>query len=62
VLLKPMRGFGRFASAARFCPAFDAVRQYFRARSSNQKLLPPAEQRRHFRQRFIGLLTFDQAA
>jgi putative transposase len=58
----PMRGFGSFASAARFCPAFDEVRQYFRARSTNQKPLPLAEQRRHFRQRFIDLLTFYQAA
>ena len=58
----PMRGFGSFASAARFCPAFDEVRQYFRARSTNQKPLPLAEQRRHFRQRFIALLTCYQAA
>ncbi len=26
----PMRGFGSFASAARFCPAFEEQRQYFR--------------------------------
>ena len=27
----PMRGFGSFASAARFCSAFDELRQYFRS-------------------------------
>ena len=27
----PMRGFGSFASAARFCSAFEEQRQYFRA-------------------------------
>jgi transposase-like protein len=58
----PMHGFGSFASAARFCPAFDEVRQYFRSRSTNQKSLPLAEQRRHFRQRFIALLACYQAA
>ncbi len=31
----PMRGFGSFASAARFCPVFDEVRQYFRTRSGS---------------------------
>src|SRR5216684_604864 len=30
----PMRGFGSFESAARFCPAFDEVRHYFRARTT----------------------------
>src|SRR5690349_17301791 len=57
----PMRGFGAFTSAARFCTAFDEVRQYFRTRSSSQKPLPLAEQRRQFRQRFIDLLGCYQA-
>jgi putative transposase len=54
--------FGSFASAARFCPAFDEVRQYFRVRSTNQQPLPLAEQRRHFLQQFIDLLVCYQAA
>jgi putative transposase len=29
----PMRGFGNFTSASRFCRAFDEVRQFFRVRS-----------------------------
>lgn len=58
----PMRGFGSFASAARFCPAFDEVRHYFRTRSTFQKSLPLAEQRRHFHQRFIDLFTCFQPA
>ncbi len=52
----PLRGFGSFASAARFCPAFDEVRQYFRSPSTKQKSRPLAEQRRLFRQRFSALL------
>jgi len=30
----PMRGFGSVASASRFCRAFNAVRQFFRARTT----------------------------
>jgi putative transposase len=51
-----MRGFGSFSSAALFCPIFDELRQYFRDRSTNQQPVPLAEQRRHFRQRFIDPL------
>jgi putative transposase len=58
----PMRGFGSFASAARFCPAFDEVHQYFRLRSTSQKPLPLAEQRGHFRQRFTALIACYWAA
>src|SRR5512142_3363367 len=52
----PMRGFGSFVSAARFCTMFDELRQYFRSRITSEKALPLAEQRRHFRQRFNDLL------
>src|SRR5947208_13202670 len=31
----PMRGFKAFASAARFCSAFDELRQYFRPHASS---------------------------
>jgi transposase-like protein len=58
----PMRGFGSFAGAARFCTAFDELRQHLRARTTSQKSLPLAEQRRHFRQRFNDLLASYQTA
>ena len=58
----PMRGFGSFAGAARFCTVFDELRQYFRSRSISQKSLPLPEQRRHFRQRFNELVASFQAA
>jgi putative transposase len=49
----PMRGFGSLASAARFCPAFDEVRHYFRARSTSANQTPPlSEQRQTFHQRW----------
>src|SRR5579859_6976977 len=57
----PMRGFGSFAGAARFCTVFDELRQYFRSRSISQKSLPLPEQRRHFRQRFNELVASFQA-
>ena len=40
----PMLGFGNFAAAARFCEAFDALRQYFRVRSRYNESVPLAEQ------------------
>ena len=55
----PMRGFGSFASAARFLAAFDELRQYFRARSINQKTLPLSEQRCQFKRRFADLFITD---
>ncbi|GHO63692.1 hypothetical protein KSC_025840 [Ktedonobacter sp. SOSP1-52] len=44
----PMRGFGNFASAARFCRAFDELRNYFRPRSLMRETLFLPEQRRLF--------------
>src|SRR6266567_4884541 len=41
----PMRGFGRFSSAARFCRAFDEVRQFFRFRTTMNQSVPLAQQR-----------------
>ena len=58
----PMRGFGTFTSAARFCTVFDELRQYFRSRTSSQKALSLSEQRRHFRQRFNTLMASYPAA
>lgn len=51
----PMRGFGNFESASRFCSAFDEQRDYFRWRSKPKEKVPLCEQRRLFRQRFGAL-------
>ena len=58
----PMRGFGRFASAARFCSAFDELRHYFRARQRRGQSVPLAEQRRLFVTRWRSLMAEMQAA
>jgi putative transposase len=51
----PMRGFGSFDSASRFCRAFDEQRDYFRYRSRPKEKVPLSEQRLMFRQRFGAL-------
>jgi transposase-like protein len=51
----PMRGFGSFGSASRFCSAYDEQRDYFRYRSKPKENVPLAEQRRLFGQRFGAL-------
>jgi putative transposase len=51
----PMRGYGSFESAARFCPAADEVRHYFRYRKRMGETVPLAEQRHVFRQRWDAL-------
>ncbi len=51
----PMRGFGSFESASRFCQAFDEQRDYFRCRSKPNEKVPLTEQRCMFRQRFDSL-------
>ncbi len=51
----PMRGFGNFAAAARFCRAYDEQRNYFRARTRAKETVSLGEQRRLFRQRFAAL-------
>jgi len=57
----PMRGFGSFRAASRFCSAFDELRYYFRYRTKPKEKVPLSEQRRMFRQRFgalqYGLMT-----
>jgi putative transposase len=57
----PMRGFGSFQSASRFCSAFDEQRDYFRYQTKPKETVPLAEQRRMFRERFgalqYGLMT-----
>lgn len=51
----PMRGFGSFQSASRFCRAFDEQRDYFRYRTKSKEKVRLAEQRQMFRQRFEAL-------
>ena len=51
----PMRGFGSVTSAARFCRAFDEVRQFFRVRTTMKQHVSLAEQRARFRQRLDAL-------
>jgi putative transposase len=53
----PMRGFGSFQSASRFCRAFDEQRDYFRYRTKPKQTVPLAEQRRTFRER-LGALQY----
>ena len=53
----PMRGFGSFASAARFCSAFEELRQYFRAVSQSGDHVPLTEQRCRFRECWATIMT-----
>ncbi len=59
----PMRGFGNFDAAARFCRAFDEQRCYFRLRTVMRQRVPPLdEQRREFRVRWTELMRSAMAA
>ena len=58
----PMLGFGRFESAARFCSAFEELRQYLGARQRRGQTVPLPEQRRLFVQRWRLLIAEMQAA
>ncbi len=51
----PMCGFGNVASAARFCRAFDELRQYFRSRRTTKEYVSLAQQRRLFLARLAVL-------
>ncbi len=53
----PMRGFGSFAAAARFCTGFEEQRQYFRLRTRQYERVTLAEQRLRFQERWAALLT-----
>ena len=52
----PMLGFGSFASASRFCRAFDEVRQYFRVRKRCGEMVPLSVQRHHFAAKWQALI------
>jgi putative transposase len=58
----PMRGFGTFEAAARFCCALDELRNYFRLRHTTGGWVSLPEQRQAFRQRLAVLQAFIQAA
>ena len=51
----PMRGFGSFASASRFCSAFDELRAYFRRRARPHEVVPLGIQREQYRARSAAL-------
>jgi transposase-like protein len=58
----PMRGFGSFVSAARFCSAFDELREFFRCRSRRDGVVSLPEQRRLFVARWRSLMSEATAA
>jgi putative transposase len=51
----PMHGFGAIVSAARFCRAFDELRQYFRSRHTTKETVHLAQQRQFFCERLATL-------
>jgi len=53
----PMRGFGSFASAARFCTGFEEQRQYFRAQARSGERVSLVERRRRFQDRWGAVMT-----
>jgi transposase-like protein len=58
----PMRGFGSFRSAARFCSAFDELREFFRSRLRRGEVVSLPEQRRLFAVRWRSLVSDVMAA
>jgi len=52
----PLRGFGSFASAARFCAGFEEQRQYFRSVSQSGERVSLAKRRCLFRERWSALM------
>jgi len=58
----PMRGFGSFASAARFCAGFAEQRQYFRAQARLSERVSLTERRRRFQERWAAVMAAMVAA
>jgi transposase-like protein len=58
----PMRGFGTVEAAARFCCAFDELRNYLRPRRTMGEVISLREQRQAFLQRIVALQTLIQTA
>jgi putative transposase len=59
---QPMRGFGSFAGAARFCSAYDEQRDYFRHRTTMHEVVPLRVQREQFCARMAALRALLQVA
>ena len=58
----PMQGFGKVKSAARFCQAFEEVRQWFRPRQRMTQAVSLAAKRCQFAERFTELQAMMLAA
>jgi putative transposase len=58
----PMRGFGSLASAARFCRAFDELRNYLRPPQRMGETVLLAQHRQVFRERLAALQALMMAA
>jgi transposase-like protein len=58
----PMRGFGSFAAAARFCTAHDELCDHLRSRHRMHESVSLAEQRRRFQERWDGVWALLRAA
>jgi putative transposase len=58
----PMRGFGNFDSAARFCSAFEEIRQYFRYRSKTSEMVSLHTQRQLLLEQWTNLQSWLNAA
>ncbi len=58
----PMRGFGSFASAARFCVGFEEQRQYFRCVATSGEQVSLAERRRRYYERWTTIVAEMAAA
>ncbi len=52
----PMRGFGSFTAAARFCTGFEEQRQYFRAVVRSGQIVSLADRRRVFQERWATVM------
>ncbi len=58
----PMRGFGSFAAAARFCTAHDELRDHLRSRQRLNETVSLADQRRLFAERWGEVCAVLEAA
>ena len=58
----PMRGFGSFEAAARFCTAHDELRDHLRSRQHMNEAVSLADQRRLFQERWGEVCAVLQAA
>jgi transposase-like protein len=58
----PMRGFGSFNAAARFCTAHDELRDHLRVRTRMHETVSLAEQRCRFQEQWVEVWALLQAA